>query len=388
VAIVGMAWGLQADDAVLDIRTAIPLYLVSLFVACMFFHGELARAKPVPRYLTRFYLMISLGGAIGGLFVGLAAPKIFPAYYELPLALIVGGLLAAWILRRLRAVAVVAVAATLGGAYYVVKYNDYLRSNTLLIARDFFGVLRVQETGEGNERVRRLIHGVIMHGRQSYDPALQKKPLTYYGETSGIGRAFEALQARPLRVGVVGLGTGTLAAYGRKGETYRFYDISPKVVEIARRDFTYLSDSEAKIDIVLGDARLAMEREAPQAYDIIVIDAFSSDAIPVHLITLEALDTYLKHLSRDGVIAFHVTNRYLDLRPVVQLLAASRGLETAYVADDGDPVHGASTDWVLVTRNKALFASKPFETGTEAIEVPKGLLPWTDDFNNLFSVLK
>jgi SAM-dependent methyltransferase len=393
-AIAAMAWGLQAEDGVLDIRTAIPLYLVGLFVACMFFHGELARSKPAPRYLTRFYLMISLGGATGGLFVGLLAPKIFAAYYELPVALMVGGLLAAWVLRAvwvvrgLRLVSLAALVATGVAGYQLYKYQRYITDDTVLIARDFFGVLRVQDSGEGKDRSRRLVHGVIMHGRQSYDPEFTHQPTTYYGRTSGIGRTFEALQDRPLKAGVIGLGTGTLAVYGRKGETFRFYDISAKVVEIARREFTYLSESAASIDIVLGDARLAMERETPQDYDIIVVDAFSSDAIPVHLITREALETYLRHLAPGGVIGFHVTNRYLDLRPVVKRLADERGLKTVVVADDGDLVHGASTDWVLLQRDGSLFDTKPFEGATEDIEVPSNLRPWTDDFSNLFQVLK
>jgi SAM-dependent methyltransferase len=236
--------------------------------------------------------------------------------------------------------------------------------------------------------VRRLVHGVIMHGRQAYHPDLRRKPLTYYGSGSGIGRTFQILQQKPLKVGVIGLGTGTLAAYGRKGDTFRFYDISPKVMEIAHRDFTYLSDSEARIETVLGDARLSMEREAPQGYDIIVIDAFSSDAIPVHLITLQALDAYLRHLAPGGVIAFHVTNRYLNLIPVVKRIADERGLHGMLVSDDGDPEHGASTDWVLVTRNGALFQAPPFQEASEEIEMPANLRLWTDDFSNLFQILK
>ena len=386
--IAAMAWGLQAEGGVLDIQTAIPLYLVALFVACMFFHGELSQAKPAARYLTRFYLMISLGGAIGGMFVGLVAPRIFVAYYELPVALMAGGLLGAWILRRLRMVALTTIAATAVAGFYVVQYHRYLASDTVLTTRDFFGVLRVQDTGEGDERVRRLLNGVIMHGRQAFHPELRNKPLSYYGMSSGIGRTFQALQKKPLKMGVIGLGAGTLAAYGRRGDTFRFYDISPKVMEIARRDFTYLSDSAAAIETVLGDARLAMEREPPQGYDIIVVDAFSSDAIPVHLITLQALDAYLRHLAPDGVIAFHVTNRYLDLRFVVKRLADERGMQAALVSDDGDPEHGASTDWVLVTRNGALLQTTPFKEATEEIETPARLRPWTDDFSNLFQVLK
>jgi len=259
----------------------------------------------------------------------------------------------------------------------------------VLMARNFFGVLRVQDSGEGKDRVRRLMHGTIMHGKQSFDPELRRKPITYYEETSGLGRLFKALQpGGPLRVGVVGLGTGTIAAYGRTGDVFRFYDINPEVVRIARSQFSYLSDSAAKIDVVLGDARLSMEREPPQGYDILAVDAFSSDSIPVHLITVQALDAYLRHMKPAGVIAFHVTNRYLDLRPVVKSIAQARGLTAVSVADDGEELYGASTDWVLVARSHALFDRGPFQGVSEAIELPEGFSAWSDDFNNLFQVLK
>ena len=414
-----MAWGLQVDSGVLEIKKAVPLYCTGLFVSCMFFHGELALAKPVPRYLTRFYLMVSLGGALGGLFVGVAAPRIFSAYYELPLALLAGGVLAAVLLFRPRpatgvtgrilesiaarlpvkvfagslagwGMTVLALCATAGTGWYFYQYqHEYLADTTVLMERNFFGMLRVQETGEGTGRVRNLVHGVIMHGKQSFDPAFQRKPTTYYTEESGVGRLFAAFAKAPLRAGVIGLGSGTLAVYGRKNDVVRFYEINSQVIDVARKEFTYLSDSAAKIETVLGDARLAMEREPAQGYDILVVDAFSSDAIPVHLITLEALDTYLKHMKPQGVIAFHVTNRYLELKSVVKLLAQARGLQAVNVADDGETAHfGSSTDWVLVTRQPEIFKTEPLAGATEEIEVPAGQAIWTDDFNNLYQVLK
>ena len=413
-----MAWGLQANSGVLEIKKAVPLYCIGLFVACMFCHGELALAKPAPRYLTRFYLMISLGGALGGLFVGVAAPRIFSAYYELPLALVVGGLLATLLMfrqgtaggafaDRVAAIAaripgavspvalsrsvmvVLSLCATAATGWYVYLYqHEYLADTTLLMERNFFGMLRVQENGEGSERVRNLVHGVIMHGKQSFDPEYQRKPTTYYTEGSGVGRLFTAFSKEPLRAGVIGLGAGTLAVYGGKGDVVRFYEINPQVIEVARKEFTYLPDSAAKIETVLGDARLAMEREPAQQYDILVVDAFSSDAIPVHLITLQAMDAYLKHLKPGGVIAFHVTNRYLDLKPVVRLLADARGLKALNIADDGESRFGSSTDWVLVTRRPEIFTMEAFAGATEEIEIPAGLATWTDDFNNLFQVLK
>ncbi len=385
-----MAWGVQTESGLLDIYKAIPLYLVGLFVACMFFHGELARSRPAPRYLTRFYLMISLGGALGGMAVGLGAPRLFTGYYELPLALLAAaliGTLALWRPARFAALAV--FAAMVAAAFPTWKYFTDTSSDTVLMARNFFGVLRVQDSGEGKDRVRRLMHGTIMHGKQSFDPEVRRKPITYYEATSGLGRLFQSLQpGGPLHVGVVGLGTGTIAAYGRTGDVFRFYDINPKVVEIARSQFSYLSDSAAKVDVVLGDARLSMEREPPQGYDILVIDAFSSDSIPVHLITVQALDAYLRQMKPQGVIAFHVTNRYLDLRPVVKSIANARGLAAVSVADDGEELYGASTDWVLVTRSHAFFGRAPFQGVSEEIELPEKFSSWSDDFNNLFQVLK
>jgi spermidine synthase len=388
-AVIGMSWGLQTDSGLLELRKAIPLYLAGLFVACMFFHGELSLSRPSPRYLTRFYLMISLGGALGGMAVGLAAPRLFTGYYELPLGLLAAALIATLTLwRPMRLGALAAFATSVAAVFFVYQYFEETRSDALLVERNFFGVLRVQDSGEGDERVRRLMHGSIMHGKQSFDPAYRRKPLTYYEETSGLGRAIEALHGRPLRIGIIGLGTGTIAAYGRPGDVLRFYDINQQVVDIARTQFTYLADSAAKVDIVLGDARLSMEREPAQDYDILAVDAFSSDSIPVHLITVQALDAYLRHMKRDGVIAFHVTNRYLDLRPVVKLIAKARGLEAVAVADDGDPVLGASTDWVLVARSRKLFEAGTLKGVWEEIEVPDQAATWTDDFNNLFQVLK
>lgn len=407
-----MAWGLQANSGVLHIGTAIPLYCAGLFVSCMFFHGELALAKPAPRYLTRFYLMVSLGGALGGLFIGMAAPRVFDAYYELPLTLFVGGVIAVWLLRpgagnhagpwhrwmsTLGAAGAVfawlpsalAAVATAGCGWYVYQYQyDYLADGTRFMGRNFFGVLRVQEAGEGHDYTRTLVHGVIMHGKQAFGPEFRGKPLTYYTEGSGVGRAIAASPDEPRRVGVIGLGAGTLAVYGRKGDVFRFYDINPMVIELARSQFTYLDESAAKIDMVLGDARLAMEREAPQNYDVIAVDAFSSDAIPVHLITLEAMDAYLRHLKPRGIVAFHVTNRYLDLKPVVKLLAEARGLRAINVEDDGEGRHGASTDWVLVSRDASVFKSAAFEGVVDEIASKPGLPVWTDDFSNLFQVLK
>ncbi|MSQ71176.1 MAG: hypothetical protein EXR27_07795 [Betaproteobacteria bacterium] len=390
VAVPAMAWGLQTHGAVMPITEAVPLYAVTLFVACMFFHGELAGLKPATAHLTRFYFMISLGGAIGGLFVGLLAPRLFPTYYEFPLALVVAGLVAAYLLRALPKVVLLAALVSIGtSSYYSYQYLEMLNENTRVMVRSFFGALRVTEkdAGEVDSRVRRLIHGVIMHGEQYLDPALLAEPTSYYARTSGIARVLAAFEGAPRRIGVIGLGVGTLAAYGRKGDVVRFYEIDANVIDIAQREFTYIRDSGARVEFALGDARLSLERDAPQALDVLAVDAFSSDAIPVHLITREALQVYLRHIRPGGVVAFHVTNRYLRLAPVVKLLAEAEGWDARVVEDEGEKL-GSSSDWVLVTKNKALFDNPNLKDVLTAIDVPPDLPVWTDDFNNLFRVLK
>ena len=237
--------------------------------------------------------------------------------------------------------------------------------------------------------MRRLMHGVIMHGEQYLHPDKRGRITTYYTETSGVGLAVKYFQAvGPTRVGVVGLGTGTLAGYGRKGDVTRFYEINPQVIEIARHYFNFVPDSKGQVDITLGDARLTMERETPQQYDVLAIDAFSSDAIPVHLITKEALAIYLRHIKPDGVVAFHVTNRFLKLAPVVEQIAKTYDLQIALVSDDQTAGDASRTDWVLVTRNKKLLENKKIKDSTEEITPIPGLRLWTDDFNNLVQILK
>ena len=285
------------------------------------------------------------------------------------------------------ALAIVATVTTAGCAVWgIVGFYDA----TIVTARNFYGVLRVQESGAGPSRHRSLIHGTILHGTQYLAPELRRQPTTYYTETSGVGRVLESLNPRvqPLKVGVIGLGTGTIAAYGAKGDTYRFYDINPAVIRIAGTEFTYLADSDATIETVLGDARLSLEREAPQQFDLLAIDAFSSDAIPVHLITSEALGLYIRHMKPDGVIAFHVTNRYLDLVPVVAALARAHGMQAVWVRDEGDAPLASSSDWVLVSNNSALLSNPRITEATKPIEERPDWRLWTDDFNNLFQVLR
>jgi SAM-dependent methyltransferase len=391
VIVCALAWALHEERGIMEIKEAVPLNLVGLFVMCMFFHGELAARKPAPYYLTSFYLMVSLGGALGGIAVGLIAVKVFNTYYEFGLGLVVTLLIAAFVTRFMHSAVPMLVLAAVGfTGYHVYAYIGYLAKDTRVMTRNFYGTLRVKDIGVDGETdaVRRLMHGVIMHGEQYRAPARRGEPTTYYGATSGVARAIKALDGSGMRVGVVGLGTGTLAAFGRAGDLYRFYEINPQVVDIANKEFTFLGDSGAKIEHVLGDARLSMEREPPQNYDLLVIDAFSSDSIPVHLITREALAVYLRHVKPGGVIAFHVTNRFLDLAPVVKRIAGEHDLHVALISDDAEDSDLARTDWALVTRNRAFLDRPEIAQYVGEIESIPGLRVWTDDFNNLFQILK
>jgi SAM-dependent methyltransferase len=387
-----MAWSIADPSVTHDLTIQLSVFAVGLFVACMFCHGELVRLKPAPAYLTRFYLMVSLGGAVGSALVGILAPLVLPADFELNGVLVLCALLLLWQARRdpkvFPALAALAIVSTIGcGIWSVMNFYD----STIVAKRNFYGVLRVQETGdEVNGKRRQLIHGNIMHGKQYLRDDLKREATSYYSANSGIGRVIELMHPRkdPIKVGVIGLGTGTIAVYGAKGDVYRFYDINPGVIEVAKRDFSYLKDSDATIELPLGDARLTLEREPPQNFDVLAIDAFSSDAIPVHLITREAVEVYLKHMKPDGVIAFHVTNRYLDLVPVVEGIAHELDLHTLWISDDGDLPLANSSSWVLVAKDPVRLSDpKLMEAGTN-ISARRDWRVWTDDFNNLLQVIK
>ena len=389
--ICGMAWFLVDPDHQFDLYLQLGIFLSGLFVACMFCHGELYRHRPSNRYLTAFYLWVSVGGALGGFFVAVIAPLAFNAYYELGIGLIACSILGTVVYRHLNRIAFAASMATLMGVTAAVcydgfKFQDYVQ----LSERNFYGVLRVKEYGKAGEEdhLRRLLHGTIMHGEQYMTGPARKNLTSYYQVTSGIGKAIVAKQASgPLRVGVIGLGTGTLAGYGRKGDVYRFYDINPAVVEIAKRDFGYLGDSQAKIEIALGDARLTLEQEAPEKFDILAVDAFSSDAIPVHLITKEALQVYLKHMKPDGIVAFHVSNRFLNLGPVVANIAKSLGAHAVNVYEKGEE-DKTQSDWVLVSRDPKALEAPQIKAVSDPVEEKPEWRLWTDDYNNLVQVLK
>ncbi len=391
----------EIEKGLMHIEHAIPLYTFGLFVLCMFCHGELVTRKPSTDHLTRFYLMVSLGGAVGGLLVGIAAPLFFSYYWEFPLALAAVAALAFAIAPgKLK---ILGAAATLGCALLYSTYSHFIRNDTLELSRNFYGTLRVKSTGPDTEKQARwrLMHGVITHGEQFRNPEWKKLATTYYGESSGIGKAIIGLRETETKnakreaqkVGLIGLGVGTLATYGEKGDgfqdTYRVYELNPEVLTIAKNRFSYLSESAAKIETPLGDARLVLEKEKNQAFDVLAVDAFSSDSIPVHLITREAAVLYKRHIKENGVIAFHISNRYLDLTGVVQQLATEIGLSAIRVTDDpGDESYLYRSDWILITKNQAFINNLLTQKLGEIVPPKAGLRPWTDSFNNLFEVLK
>jgi SAM-dependent methyltransferase len=384
-----MAW--YSDS--LDLWTAAPLYTAGLFVCCMFCHGELTRLKPGPRHLTTFYLMVSIGGAIGALLVGVAAPSLLSGYYELGIALTACAVLlyhrtlaGRWWLAT-TTLAVVAATAT----FTVISVTEYLQ-HTRVIVRNFYGVVRTRDY-TSPVPFRAMYHGGINHGGQLLDAALRSRPTSYFAPSSGYGRVFASLPDTARRVGVIGLGAGALAAYARAGDLFRFYEIDPQVAAVAVSEFTYLRDSPAQMDIILGDGRLSLEREPAQNYDLLAIDAFSGDSIPMHLITREAMAAYLRHLKPDGVMVFQATNRFVDIAPVVERLAAEFGLTAVLVSDAAESDDGAdywvsATDQIIVTKNARLLAAEPIHSVAQPLLPRPDFRIWTDDFYNLLRILK
>lgn len=390
-----MAWGLTTNYGFLAINVAIPLYCTGLFLVCMFCHGELAAAKPATHYLTRFYLILSLGGAVGGMFVGLVAPKIFNAFWELPLGLAALALIAWTLTKKSTGSSIPKFASIIAlgiVAYFAYDYNVLQKmDNTVAATRNFYGRLSVKQIGYGisdAESYRVEMHGTIQHGKQFVHPANRHFTTSYYSETSGVGMALAHIHPGQQKIGGVGMGIGTIAGHSKAGDTVKFYEINPKVIDYANEYFYYLKENPTKVEVELGDGRLLLERESPQQFDVLAIDAFSGDAVPVHLITREAMALYLKHIKPDGAVAFHVTSRYLNLAPVVKQLADDAGYEAVLIADKSDDIHYSPSNWVIVTRNQEFLNAPEVMQNRASITPIAGMKIWTDDFSNLFQVLK
>ncbi|MCL6429707.1 MAG: fused MFS/spermidine synthase [Anaerolineae bacterium] len=402
--------------------TQVVLYALLLFVCCMICHSELYRLRPDPRFLPSFYLMTAAGGAVGGIFVTLVAPYLFTSgFWELQAALIVCWVLLGVVLRmepaspppskrRLRrevppqmrslrpAVLLCgAVAALLTG--FMVLYVQALETSTLLARRNFYGVLRVWERDPAwpDMHVYQLAHGKTIHGFQFVAEDRRSLPTTYYGPTSGVGLAIANHPARAggLRVGALGLGVGVIATYGQPGDLYRFYEINPDVIRIAEGEggyFSFLRDSKAEVQVVPGDARISLERElateGPQGFDLLVLDAFSGDAVPVHLLTKEAFALYLQHLKPGGIIAVNISNRYFDLSLPLYRLADELNLGTAVIVDRGDGIRSYDSVWMLLAPDRSVLEVPAIAERSARRELPHRLPLWTDDFGNLLQVLR
>ena len=438
----------------MDMRLAIALLAFALFNCCMVCHGELVRLKPHPRYLTGFYVTVSLGGAAGGLFVGMVAPNFFHAYYEFPIGLMLCALiavlvfaLALWRNRDPRAIPAVGllllalailaagyrgwplpqpwfvtagvvsgcvavaaavwfprgllkVVASAGLAVVVGLYGYWLISimgimvnGYEVVVRNFYGQLRVYRDGDprlDEFAALRLIHGTINHGEQYLRDEYRRRPVTYFCPQSGIGRGMLAQEGAPRRIGILGLGCGTLAAYGRAGDTLRIYEINPQMLEIANSSFTYTRDTPAKVEYALGDGRLELEAEPDQHFDMLVMDAFSGDSVPVHLITREAFRTYFRHLKPDGILAVNISNTYLNLEPVMERAANAFG-KTALVYHynpDDDDQFCFSCSWTLIMNPSTADAHPALKSGAKILTANPRFHIWTDEFSNMFSILK
>ena len=397
----------------LDIRLQVASYTATLFLACMVCHGELVRLRPGPGHLTLFYGMLAGGGALGGAVVTLAAPALFKGFWEYPLGLVLTCLLfLAVILRdpasRLRgwrpAWAWILLAAGVASlAADLVRFNMRALEDSIEVSRGFFGTLRVlEENSEIPERHRfTLMHGRIEHGFQFTSSTKKYWPTSYFGPESGVGLAVRLhprrlnSRERTLRIGVIGLGTGTIATYGETGDVVRFYELSPDVYRLCGRYFSYLQDSAAAVDVRIGDGRNSLEHERengePQRFDVLAVDAFSSDAIPVHLLTAECFRTYRYHLNEDGILAFNISNRYVNLRPVLRGMAGlEAGMAAIWIPGTGNAVQETDdSDWVLLTRNRT-FLEGPEIRVASRIWPPDEPDPvvWTDDFSNLFKLIR
>lgn len=387
--------------------TQIIIYNFFLFTAVMICNGELYALRPHAARLTRFYLLGSVGGAFGGLFVNLVAPLLFKGYWELFVGLAFVWILLAIVWPRTNApsrfkpgfwVVGMADVVVIVCIYFIITST----SGSLFVKRNFYGVVTVRqhEIGANQLTANLLVHGTTMHGFQFIDPALRGTPTSYFSKNSGVGLAIlnNPHYGSGMRVGVLGLGAGTLAAYGQPGDMYRFYEINPVMVDLAtglNGYFSNIEDSQAAITIVTGDARLSLEKELSSgvnnSFDLLVLDTFSSDSIPVHLVTREAFDVYLQNLAPNGMVAAHISNSRLDLRPVFWQLAQYYDLEMAVVqtpADENDPASAQSV-WVLLTRNSQLLQEPALLNRTGSLNgFRRDIRLWTDDYSNLTQLLR
>jgi hypothetical protein len=427
----------------------IPLHLLTFFAGAVACHGELARRRPHAGFLPAFYVAIALGGLLGGVFNAILAPLLFDRVVEYPLAIVLGTafsagpdalaiiedrrrllgelwlpgvvfVLAAVLVTNRSGLAdsvagVVAVMIAAGlGSYALLRagrrplqfavttgavlaasgLTQGVNGRLLHIERDFFGVVRVTEDAEAD--VRRLFHGTTLHGQQSLDPGRAGEPLTYFTRSGPIGRVFAAIDPVRAHIAIVGLGAGTLAAYAQPSQHWTFYEIDPAIERIARdpRYFTYLRDCEAdSLDVVHGDARLSLREAHDRAFRLIVLDAFSSDSLPVHLVTREAIRLYRSKLAEGGVLAFNLSNRYLDLDPLMGRQAEDAGLVARIcydtsVSKDEERAGKKPSIWAVMAASEGDLGTLASDRRWQRPRSRPHSRAWTDDYSDLASYLR
>lgn len=382
-----VVFGMAASGTVqMHALVRVVLYVSALLVTCLVLHGELYRLRPVASRLTGFYLCVAAGGALGGMLVGVGAPSFIPMFWEYEIGQVLCVLAVLWalsvdstsIVRRFRP-RVLWVGIVLLVLLWLDVHSMHMRRDFALttdVRRSFFGVTRVIE----EDGVRTMVHGTTNHGTQFLDER-GAQPTAYFGPASGVGKVLRQNDS-PRRIGIVGLGAGTMAVYGREGDVYRFYELDPEVEQLARKHFSYLRDSQAEIEVVIGDGRLLLRDEGDQRFDVLILDAFSSGAVPVHLLTLEAFEIYRRHLADSAVVCVNITNHNLDLRPILAAVADANDWQWTVVDDMGDESAGTLfSRWVILSADLRIHGFEP-----EATEYDHP--PWTDDFSNLFRILK
>jgi hypothetical protein len=394
VMVAALGYMLTKTDMSLPIAASISFFLFELFVACYFCHAEVYALRPQHALeATRFYLLIAAGGVAGTFFIGIASPFIFAVNCDMAISFWATTALAllitwpdGWAQRLLWST------ATLLLFGLVLMLHTVYSRGSMIETRSFYGSLRVDQTHTLPQSltVRTLLNGAVRHGSQWLAPEFQRTATTYYAEDSGIGLALEyCCEGRTRNIGVIGLGVGTLAAYGRVGDQIRFYEINPQVRPIADQLFTYLRDSPARISFVAGDARVSLSKETPQQFDVLAIDAFTGDAIPLHLLTSEALALYERHLAPNGILAFHVSSQYLNLAPQIERLASSAGIQAKIINSPPDSARGVfAATWVLVSRDEAFFADPRVSVSAKSIPDRPELRVWTDDYSSLLPLLR
>lgn len=392
VMLAGLGYMLAHIDVSLPLRIGITFFLIEIFISCLFCHTEAYALRPARNSeSTLFYLLFACGGALGTFLIGIASPLIFSFNYDLAITFLVTALLALAVTWRSHwGQRVLWSAASILMVVLIVFLYIAYRRDTPLAERNFYGSLRVRQTlSYPGATVRTLTNGTIQHGTQIFSPELRHVPTTYYAEDSGVGLALRmCCQGRTRNIGVVGLGVGTIAAYGKPGDRIEFYEINPAVTPIAQNLFTYLRDSAAQISIVEGDARTSLAREAPQKFDVLVIDAFTGDAIPLHLLTTQAVALYKKHLVPGGILAFHISNQHVDLEPEIALLAKAGGLTAMRVTNPPDDAKGEfSSTWMLLTDNPAFFRLPDVAVRVHKPRENAGVRLWTDDYSSLLTLL-